>query len=64
MDLSFAVQAMTLRHLLDNVPMPPGVYPVPADIDERLARLKLETLGITIDDLTPDQRSYLGCETD
>ena len=64
MDLSFAVQAMTLRHLLDNVPMPPGVYPVPADIDERLARLKLETLGITIDDLTPDQRSYLGCETE
>jgi adenosylhomocysteinase len=62
MDLSFAIQALTLRHLLDRVPLPPDVYPVPPEIDERVARLKLETLGVTIDSLTPAQRAYLGLE--
>ena len=64
MDLSFAIQALTLRHLLDNVPLPPDVYPVPAEIDEQVARLKLETLGAAIDTLTQQQRSYLGLDTD
>ncbi len=63
MDLSFAIQALTLRHLLRNAPMPADVYSVPAEIDERVARLKLETLGVTIDALTPEQRSYLGVDT-
>jgi adenosylhomocysteinase len=64
MDLSFAVQAMTVRHLIENAPLEPGVYTVPAEIDERIARLKLETLGVTIDNLTSAQRSYLGLNTD
>jgi len=63
MDLSFAVQAMTLRHLIEKAPRQPAVYSVPAEIDERVARLKLETLGVEIDDLTPAQRSYLGLDT-
>jgi len=64
MDLSFAIQALTLRHLLDRAPLPPGVYPVPPEIDEQVARLKLEALGVAIDALTPAQRIYLGLDTD
>ena len=64
MDLSFAIQALTLRHLLANAPLPPDVYAVPAEIDERVARLKLETLGVAIDALTPKQREYLGLDVD
>ena len=63
MDLSFAVQAMTLRHLIEKAPLEPAVYSVPTEIDERIARLKLETLGVAIDDLTLAQRSYLGLDT-
>jgi len=62
MDLSFAIQALTLRHLLANAPLPPDVYAVPSEIDERVARLKLETLGVAIDALTPAQRKYLGLD--
>ncbi len=63
MDLSFAVQALTLRHLLEQGPWSPDLYPVPPEIDETLARLKLETLGVRIDVLTPAQRAYLGLDT-
>jgi len=64
MDLSFAIQALTLRHLLANAPLPPDVYAVPSEIDDRVARWKLETLGVAIDALTPAQREYLGLEAD
>jgi adenosylhomocysteinase len=64
MDLSFAIQALTLRHLLDRAPLSPGVYPVPPEIDEQVARLKLETLGVAIDSLTSAQRAYLGLDAD
>jgi adenosylhomocysteinase len=36
------------------------VYSVPADIDNEIARLKLEAMGVTIDTLTPEQVKYLG----
>jgi len=62
MDLSFALQALALCHLLDRLPLEPAVYSVPSEIDEQVARLKLETLGLTIDALTPAQRSYLGID--
>jgi len=62
MDLSFAIQALTLRHLVEHAPIPPRVYPVPSEIDERVARLKLETLGVSIDALTTAQRDYLGLD--
>ena len=64
MDMAFAVQALTLRHLLANAPLPPSVYAVPSEIDDRVARLKLETLGVSIDQLTQQQRVYLGLDTD
>jgi len=62
MDISFAVQTLALRHLLRSDDLKPELYPVPAEIDERVARLKLETLGVSIDRLTEGQREYLGLD--
>jgi adenosylhomocysteinase len=64
MDLSFAIQALTLRNLLDRSPLPADVYTVPPEIDEQVARWKLDTLGVSIDSLTPAQREYLGLDAD
>ena len=61
MDMSFAVQAMSARYLAEHRhELRPGVVVVPRSIDEAIARKKLETLGITIDSLTPEQRDYMG----
>jgi len=60
MDISFAVQALTLRHLVTTAPLEPGLYPVPDPIDHRVARMKLDALGLNIDSLSDDQRAYLG----
>lgn len=60
MDMSFANQALSAEYLskegkkLDN-----KVYPVPLDIDRRIATLKLKSMGISIDTLTKDQEEYL-----
>ena len=63
MDMSFAVQAMSARYLaVHRDELKPGVINVPHEIDDAIARKKLETLGITIDTLTPEQREYLGIE--
>ncbi len=60
MDLSFAVQFLALLHLWQNrEPLPREVIPLPAEIDRRIARLKLETLGLDIDRLTIEQQDYL-----
>jgi adenosylhomocysteinase len=60
MDMSFALQALAARYVVQQVDrLPPGCYPVPASIDEQVARLKLAAAGVTIDALTPDQREYL-----
>jgi adenosylhomocysteinase len=65
MDGSFAVQALGVAHLADEgFALGPGVHSVPADIDERVARYALKTMGITIDRLTPEQRTYLGSYTE
>jgi adenosylhomocysteinase len=37
----------------------PDVYPVPAEIDDEIGRLKLKAMNITIDSLTPEQKNYL-----
>ena len=61
MDMSFAVQAMSARYLAEHRgELKPGVVIVPHEIDDAIARKKLETLGLTIDTLTPEQREYLG----
>jgi adenosylhomocysteinase len=60
MDMSFAVQALTLEHLLQASPLKSNLYSVPPEIDERIARMKLESLGVSIDALTDQQKAYLG----
>jgi adenosylhomocysteinase len=60
MDMSFAVQALTLEHLLQESPLKPDLYSVPPEIDEHIARMKLKTLGVRIDVLTDQQKAYLG----
>lgn len=60
MDMSFANQALTCEWIVANAAsLEPRVYEVPTEIDKAVARLKLETMGIRIDELTADQRAYL-----
>lgn len=60
MDMSFANQALTIEWLVRERPVLENrVYPVPAEIDRNVARLKLESMGIQIDELTEEQREYL-----
>jgi len=58
MDMSFANQAMAVKHLIEN-DLKPGVHPIPQEIDEGIATLKLKTMGIEIDALTDEQKKYL-----
>jgi adenosylhomocysteinase len=58
MDLTFALQALSLENLLQTRPRP-GVYPVNPDVDAWVARIRLEALNLAIDELTPEQRAYL-----
>jgi adenosylhomocysteinase len=59
MDMSFANLALAVEHLVRHRgELESRVLPVPAWIDEEVARLKLGSLGVEIDELTPDQRAY------
>ncbi len=60
MDMSFANQALCVEHLaLHGASLEARVLPVPGEIDREVARLKLASLGIEIDELTAAQRAYL-----
>ncbi|MCM8780738.1 MAG: adenosylhomocysteinase [Candidatus Omnitrophica bacterium] len=60
MDMSFANQALSVEYIVQNhSKLKPDVYEVPQFIDEDVARLKLESMGIQIDRLTPQQKRYL-----
>jgi adenosylhomocysteinase len=60
MDMSFANQALCCEHLVKNhKTLEHKVYPVPEELDKKVARLKLESMGIKIDRLTPEQEEYL-----
>jgi adenosylhomocysteinase len=59
MDMSFADQALTAEWLTKQTGMKPDVYEVPDEIDREVAKLKLATMGIRIDELTPIQQAYL-----
>jgi adenosylhomocysteinase len=59
MDMSFANQALSVEHLAKTEKMAPKVYPVPKEIDETIAKLKLVAMGIQIDKLTVEQKKYL-----
>jgi adenosylhomocysteinase len=60
MDLSFALQALSVRYIVENRGrLPVGVLEVPAEIDRRVACLKLSTMGVKLEALTDEQRRYL-----
>jgi adenosylhomocysteinase len=60
MDMSFANQALGAEYMLKNhASLTPNVYTIPEDVDNEIARLKLEAMGIKIDVLTPEQVQYL-----
>jgi adenosylhomocysteinase len=60
MDMSFANQALALEYLVLNAGrIPRGVHDVPKEIDREVATLKLRSMGLTIDTLTPEQEAYL-----
>ena len=58
MDLSFAMQALSAKRIL-NEDMEPGVYKTRDEVDIEVAKLKLQTMGIEIDQLTDDQKDYM-----
>ncbi|MGD0792764.1 MAG: adenosylhomocysteinase [Terriglobales bacterium] len=60
MDMSFADQALSCEYMVKNhASLENKVYTVPVDLDKRVAKLKLESLGIKIDRLTSEQEEYL-----
>jgi adenosylhomocysteinase len=60
MDMSFADQALCCEYMVKNhASLEKRVYTVPVDLDKRVAKLKLESMGIKIDRLTPEQEEYL-----
>jgi adenosylhomocysteinase len=60
MDMSFANQALSTEYAVHHAAtLEKKVYPVPREIDEEIARLKLATMGVSIDTLTEEQAKYL-----
>src|SRR5438094_1531257 len=60
MDMSFANQARSAEYAIQHAAeLERKVYPVPSEIDKEIARLKLETMGVEIDQLTEEQAKYL-----
>ncbi len=60
MDMSFANQALSTEYAVQHAAtLERRVYPVPREIDEEIARLKLGTMGVSIDTLTEEQAKYL-----
>jgi adenosylhomocysteinase len=60
MDMSFANQALGSEYMVkQGRNLEKKVYSVPREIDREIARLKLQAMGIQIDDLTPQQQKYL-----
>ncbi len=60
MDMSFANQALCVEYVVENYKyLSPKVYSVPKEIDEKVAKLKLDSMGIKIDKLSSEQKKYL-----
>ena len=61
MDMSFAIQALSAEYLSKHrAELVPGVISVPRELDEAVARRKLQAMGVSIDCLSPEQEDYLG----
>ena len=64
MDMSFANQALACEYLVKNQgKLEPGLHSIPKDIDQEIARLKLQAMGIAIDALTSEQIEYINSWT-
>jgi adenosylhomocysteinase len=64
MDMSFANQAMACEYLVKNKgKLQPGLHSIPTEVDQEIARLKLQAIGISIDTLTADQVEYINSWT-
>ena len=59
MDMSFANQALCSEYIAKTAKLAPKVFTVPKEIDEKVAELKLKTMGVIIDELTAEQKKYL-----
>src|SRR3989338_6571621 len=60
MDMSFANQALGAEYLVQNQGhLEAKVYTIPEELDNMIASIKLESLGVKIDKLTPEQEKYL-----
>src|SRR6266568_2146192 len=60
MDMSFANQALAAEFVVDNAKkLTKDVHRIPTDLDQEIARLKLQAMGVAIDTLTQSQRKYL-----
>jgi len=60
MDMSFSIQALCAEFVVRNRErLDIRVHPVPKEIDEKVARLKLKTMGVEIETLTEEQKRYL-----
>ena len=64
MDMSFANQALAVEYLVKNKgKLEPGLHSIPKDVDQEIARLKLQAMGIAIDSLTAEQTEYINSWT-
>lgn len=64
MDMSFANQALACEYLVKNKgKLEPGLHSIPVEVDQEIARLKLEAIGIHIDTLTSEQVEYINSWT-
>jgi adenosylhomocysteinase len=60
MDMSFANQALGIEFIVKNHgKLENKLYTLPVEVDQKIASLKLESMGIQIDTLTPEQEAYL-----
>ena len=59
MDMSFANQALCSEYIAKTAKLQTKVYTVPKEIDEKVAELKLKSMGVSIDELTAEQKKYL-----
>ena len=64
MDMSFANQALACEYLVKNKgQLAPGIHSIPEAVDREIARLKLQAIGVQIDELTPEQIEYINSWT-
>jgi len=59
MDISFALQALTARYVVNNPDLEDRLYSVPEEVDNKVAEMKLDSLGVDLDGLTEEQIDYL-----